>query len=350
MISSYLLSSVPVSFPGLGITDISVSREAFRIGSFAIYWYGIFIVVAFAACVILALRQSKKFRFTGDEIIDYALFAIPASLIGARIYYVLSSLNEFSSDWKSIFDTRNGGLAVYGGILFAVLAVFLVAKKKKRAISSVFDFLIVYVPLGQAVGRLGNFTNQEAFGVNTNLPWGMISPETSRYISLFCPGLDPNLPVHPTFLYEAIASCIIFILLLLIRNKAKRPFTTVSAYCIFYGVARFLIEGIRTDSLYIGQTGLRTSQVLSAVLVIVGLLTIVAVRYLDLKRVQNPILEELSEKEEEKLSQYSILLEKEEIEEEVSDEDEDEGFYDDILEEDSSSDFSDDADSDDKKD
>jgi len=284
MVLPMLLASSNVSFPGLGINDLPINRVAFQIGSFPIYWYGICIILAFGACVGLAMKQANKFYLTSDHVIDFCLAIIPASVIGARLYYVAFSWKTFSEDLKSIFDIRNGGLAVLGGVLASFLAVFIMIKIKKMRPSIVFDFLIVYIPLGQAIGRWGNFFNQEAFGTNTDLPWGMISESTSAYIRAYYPTLNPDLPVHPTFLYESLACILIFVILLLIRKKSRQPYSTVAAYFILYGIVRFFIEGLRTDSLYIADTGLRSSQVLSAVLVVVGFAIIAVCRYLGLER------------------------------------------------------------------
>ena len=285
-----LLANTNVSFPGLGIKDLPISRIAFQIGQFPIYWYGICIILAFGACVGLAMKQARKFSLTSDHVIDFSLVIIPASLIGARLYYVAFSWKTFAADPKSIFDIRSGGLAVLGGVLMSFLAVFIMTKIRKMNTANVFDFLIVYIPLGQAIGRWGNFFNQEAFGTNTNLPWGMISAETTAYLKMFNPSLNPDLPVHPTFLYESLATILIFVILLIVRKRSKLPYGTVAMYFILYGIARFFIEGLRTDSLYIGDTGLRSSQVLSAVLVVVGFGIIAVGRFLGVKRV---VMEEM---------------------------------------------------------
>ena len=278
------LADTNVSFPGLGINDLPISRIAFQIGNFPIYWYGICIILAFGACVGLAMKQAKNYGLTSDHVIDFSLVIIPASVIGARLYYVAFSWKDFASDPKSIFDIRNGGLAVLGGVILCFAAVFVLTKIKKLSVATVLDFLVVYIPLGQAIGRWGNFFNQEAFGTNTNLPWGMISEATSSYLRTYNPALNPDVPVHPTFLYESLATLLIFLVLLYVRKKSKLPYTTVSMYFILYGIVRFFIEGLRTDSLYIGDTGLRSSQVLSAVLVVAGFGIIAVCRFLGLKR------------------------------------------------------------------
>ena len=279
------LADTNVSFPGLGINNLPISRIAFQIGSFPIYWYGICIILAFGICVGLAMKQAKKFSLNSDHVIDFCLVIIPSAVIGARLYYVAFSWKSFAADPKMIFDIRSGGLAVLGGVLLSIIAVFITGKIKKLNTANIFDFLIVYLPLGQAIGRWGNFFNQEAFGTNTNLPWGMISESTSSYLRAYAPALNPDLPVHPTFFYEFLATLLIFVILLFVRKKSKLPYITVAMYFILYGIARFFIEGLRTDSLYIGDTGLRSSQVLSAILVVVGFGIIAVVRYLGLKRV-----------------------------------------------------------------
>ncbi|MBN1775193.1 MAG: prolipoprotein diacylglyceryl transferase, partial [Clostridiales bacterium] len=147
----------------------------------------------------------------------------------------------------------------------------------------------------QAIGRWGNFFNQEAFGTNTTLPWGMISDRVSRYLEVYGQGQNPNLPVHPTFLYESLATTAIFLILLIIRNKSKFAFTTTAGYFVLHGVVRFFIEGLRTDSLYIGDTGLRLSQVTSVVMAIVGIALVIISRARGWKRVTTPV-DELQKK------------------------------------------------------
>ena len=140
------------------------------------------------------------------------------------------------------------------------------------------DYCVVYLPLGQAIGRWGNFFNQECFGTNTNLPWGMTSSTIENYISANCPTLVATMPVHPTFLYESLADLAIFFILLYVRKHSKIPFETSCAYFALYGTARFFIEGLRTDSLYIANTTIRISQLLSLIFVVAALLYIAYAR------------------------------------------------------------------------
>ena len=260
-----------VRFPFIGIT-IQVDPVAFRIGTFEVYWYGILIAAAMILCGWLAVRHSKSNKFSEDLVYDVLLVSLPSAIIGARLYYVFCEWEYYSQDIRRIFDTRSGGLAVYGGILGAVLGTYIMCRIRKIPFSTVLDYCIVYIPLGQAIGRWGNFFNQEAFGTTTTLPWGMTSSKISHYLETYCPDLDPSMPVHPTFLYESLCTTAIFLVLLLaVRPNSERRFETASVYMVLYGIARFFIEGLRTDSLYIGNTSIRTSQLLSLIFVIVAL-------------------------------------------------------------------------------
>lgn len=273
-----------VNFPGLGINNLEINRIVFQFNLFgreiSIYWYGLLIALAFLLSMILALKQAKKHGLKADDIVDFFLILIPFAIVGARLYYVAFEWSEFSSDWLKIIDLRSGGLAFYGGVIGAIIGIWLMAMYKRIRLSKIVDFLAPYLPLGHAIGRWGNFFNQEAFGTNTDLPWGMISNGTSNYLSRINPdpsnplaGLDPSLPVHPTFLYEFAANILIFVILLVVRRRSKQPMTTVASYFLLYGIVRFFVEGIRTDSLYAAE-GIRISQLLSAAMVVFGLLVI----------------------------------------------------------------------------
>lgn len=265
-----LISHEEVQFPGLGL-KFNVDPVAFRIGNFEVYWYGILIAAALVICIALALKQAKKNNFPDTLIYDTMLVTIPCAIIGARAYYVIFNWSTYKDNLKSIFDTRAGGLAVYGGIIACLLGLLIMCKIRKIPFTSLVDYCIVYLPLGQAIGRWGNFFNQEAFGTTTTAPWGMWSESTRTYLVRFCPELYALSPVHPTFLYESIADLLIFIILLQVRKKSTHSFETASTYFILYGAFRFFIEGLRTDSLYIGTTGIRASQALSLFLLFFGL-------------------------------------------------------------------------------
>ncbi len=272
-----------ISFPGLGIT-INVDPVAFSIGSFKVYWYGIIIAAGMLLCFILAIKQAKKNKFSPDLVYDLMFVTLPCAIIGARIYYVIFKWDYYSQDLKKIFDTRSGGLAVYGGVIAVLLGYFIMCKIRKIPYSTVLDYLAPLLPLGQAIGRWGNFFNQEAFGTTTNLPWGMTSPEIRGYLLLNCPTLDPLMPVHPTFLYESLGNIILFVVLYYMRKNSKFAFETACGYFVGYGAIRFLVEGLRTDSLYITGTAIRASQLLSAVLMVGGLLAIAFIHYKKIER------------------------------------------------------------------
>lgn len=317
---NYLLAleAEKISFPKLG-WNFKISNVAVTLFGIDLYWYGILIAGAVALCLILSMKQCRKYGLTPDLLTDFCLLSIPMAFIGARLYYVICEWDNyyvkgsFSKTFDAVINVRGGGLAIYGGVLGAFLAVLIMGKIRKIPISTVLDFAIVYIPLGQAIGRWGNFFNQEAFGSTTDLPWGMTSNAISKYLAENCPKLDPTLPVHPTFFYESVATLLIFVLLMIIRKKSKRAWTTLSCYCIFYGIVRFFVEGLRTDSLYIAHTNLRTSQVLSLILVVFGLVLISLARMYDWEKKPIPerfikadeaMLREAARKKEAKLRSY----------------------------------------------
>ncbi|NLM18943.1 MAG: prolipoprotein diacylglyceryl transferase [Clostridiaceae bacterium] len=268
-----------VSFPGLGIYSLPIDRVAFSFNlgdqKINIYWYGLIIAAAFLVCFLLAVKQAPKYGIKSDHIVDTALLIMILAIIGARLYYVIFSWDEFSDDLMRIFQTRHGGLAFYGGLIGGIIALVIITKRKKINLIHLADFLAVYVPLGHAIGRWGNFFNQEAFGTNTDLPWGMYSEQTYQYLSQYGDKYAPLSPVHPTFLYESIANILIFIILYQIRKNSKKRGETLAWYFILYGIVRFGIEGLRTDSLFIGNTTIRASQALSLLFVILGVIVLV---------------------------------------------------------------------------
>ena len=253
------MENVLVSFPGLEL-DIELSRVAFSLFGVPIYWYGIIISLAFVACVLWAMRDSKRFGYEPDTVIDLVLVAIPVCIVCARLFFVVFSWDMFKDNLLEIFNIRHGGLAIWGGIIGAVISGTIIVKWKKLQTLKFFDFAIVYVPLGQAIGRWGNFFNQEAFGTNTTLPWGMTSPEVKQYLTNNLESLKaqnvivyPDLPVHPTFLYESIWNLALFGFLYFMRGKKKFDGQIFCLYFIGYGIARAFIETLRTDALMIGN-------------------------------------------------------------------------------------------------
>lgn len=358
------MTEFQVSFPGLGIFNLPIRRELINIFGFSIYWYGVIAALALAVVMMLSLRRSHKFGFSQDDMTEYFFFLLPGSIIGARLYYVAFSFANFRDNLLSVFDIRSGGLAFYGGVIGGCLTLYFVCLYKKQNYIALLGFLAPYLALGQGIARIANFFNQEAFGTNTTLPWGMISNGTKAYLaSLHLPNLDPDMPVHPTFLYEFIGNLLIFAVLICLQNylykkrmacfnasldelehemqevnenlvnsnlisaatAALEPDTSTLAlateniidslasvkdnepsdtkniltdspkqtvtvtkitsvlqwqdsalcmafYCLLYGALRFFVEGIRTDALYIGESNLRVSQVVSLLMVVFSLL------------------------------------------------------------------------------
>jgi len=281
------MGTTEVSFPGLGWT-INIRDVAFSIGKIDVYWYGIIIALGIFLCVVLAMKQAKSVNFSPDFVYDIIIVGLPSAIIGARLYYVIFKWEYYSKHLTKIFDTRSGGLAIYGGVIGAVLGVWIMCRIRKIPFSTVFDYAMVYFPLGQAIGRWGNFVNQEAFGTTTTLPWGMTSSKVQEYLIRNCPGLDSTMPVHPTFLYESLCNIVLFFILIQVRKRSKHAYETGCVYLAAYGTVRFLIEGLRTDSLYIGNTNMRASQILALVMVVASLIYIAIAHLKDIKRVDLP--------------------------------------------------------------
>ncbi len=259
-----------VSFPGLGL-EFELRRYAFTVFNLEIYWYGIIIAFAFLLAVLLAVRSCKKYDLVPDNILDLVLFAAPTAIVFARLFYVAFSWDQYKYDPLDIIRIRDGGLAIYGGVIGALLVAWLYAKKKKIAFLHLVDFGIPYLVLGQGIGRWGNFVNQEAFGVVTELPWRMNGTIINDYILSSMPAADlSKLGVHPTFLYESLWDIAIFLFLANYRKKKKVEGEVLFLYLMLYGIGRAFIEGLRTDSLYLGS--FRVSQLLSVVLLLIGLL------------------------------------------------------------------------------
>lgn len=298
-----------VSFPSLGIENLDVSPIAFKLFDFPVYWYGLLIAAAVLIGMSLALRQCKQFDLVQDDVLDALLLAVPLAIVCARLYYVVFEWDLFKDNLLRIFDTRSGGLAFYGGVIGGILGVVIIAHFKKIRLHRLVDFLIVYIPLGQAIGRWGNFFNQEAFGNNTNLPWGMISNRTRSYLAaLGQSDLHPDMPVHPTFLYEFIANLLIFIVLLRIRKQSKQKYETLAWYLVLYGAVRFFVESIRTDSLFIGKTNIRVSMLLSALMVVLGL-AFLGYHWLRDRRMERLVADIADDEEEADESAFSDITE-----------------------------------------
>ncbi len=243
-----------ISFPNLGLS-FNVNRVAFTIFGLDVMWYGVLIGIGMIIAMAYGLCEVRKTKMSQDDFLNMAIIAFPCAIVGARLYYVSFNFKEYLGDLSSVFAIRQGGLAIYGGIIAAALVILIYCRVKKINIGIPFDILAVGLPIGQAVGRWGNFVNGEAYGRATSLPWAMSIGDYAK-------------TVHPTFLYESIWNVLGVILILCFKKHKKFEGELFCLYMLWYGIGRFLIEGLRTDSLYLGI--FRVSQLVSLALIILG--------------------------------------------------------------------------------
>lgn len=269
-----------VQFPGLGL-DFTINRVALSIGGFNIYWYGVIIAVGMLLALLYAFHYAVDFGIDSDRLVDVVAIGTVMAIVCARIYYVAMAPFEYQSLWEMV-DIRLGGIAIYGAVIGAFVFGGLAAKWRKVPLLPLFDLVALGFLIGQGIGRWGNFVNQEAFGTNTTLPWGMYSEGTEAYlqsVQVTLPAgvtVDPSMPVHPTFLYESLWCLIGFVVLALYVKHRKFHGQIFLLYAIWYGLGRGWIEGLRTDSLLIGNTGLRASQLVAILSAFVAFLLLVA--------------------------------------------------------------------------
>ena len=260
-----------VTFPHLGL-EFNINPVAFSIGSFHVDWYGIIIAAGFLLALIYASFSCKKMNIDINRLFDVVIVGLITGVIFARLFYVVFCPGD--KYWKNpleIFQIHDGGLAIYGGIIGAVVFGSLMAKLRKLKVTAVLDIAALGFLIGQCVGRWGNFINQEAFGSATELPWGMHSENTAAVV-------DGN--VHPCFLYESLLCLLGFVLLHFFTRRFRRyDGQTFLLYIVWYGACRFFIEGLRTDSLIIPGTSLRVSQVIAAACVVAGIVLLVLFRH-----------------------------------------------------------------------
>lgn len=265
-----------VSFPGLGL-DFEVNRVAFSIGDLPVYWYGILIALGFILAILYVSRRAREFGVDADRMLDVILGGAIGGIVGARAYYVILQWDYYGQNLSQIFNTRSGGMAIYGGLIGGVLIGLLMCKIRRVKFMPALDLVVGGFLIGQGIGRWGNFVNIEAFGANTSLPWGMSSSVITDYLTqheaeLEAIGMDidPNMPVHPTFLYESLWCLLGFAFIAWYTRRRKFDGELTLLYMMWYGAGRAVIEGLRTDSLMIPGTLLRASQVLAAAMVVVA--------------------------------------------------------------------------------
>ncbi|MCR5295332.1 MAG: prolipoprotein diacylglyceryl transferase [Lachnospiraceae bacterium] len=267
-----------INFPHLGIYLSHVGKNI-SIGGFSIAYYGIVIALGMLLAAFAMTLRARETHQDTDAYMDMFLITIAAGVVGARIYYVVFSWDHYKNDLLSVFNIRQGGLAIYGGILAGVCAIYLFARHKKWDVGQTFDTIAMSVPIGQILGRWGNFFNREAFGGYTDSLFAMQLPVSAVRQNEITEAMWENLltvrgvsciQVHPTFLYESLWNTGLLIFLFFFRNKVRFKGELFLLYLTGYGIGRFFIESLRTDQLLLPHTRVPVSMLLSAVLAASG--------------------------------------------------------------------------------
>lgn len=245
-----------VTFPGLNLS-FEFSKITFSIFGISVYKYAVCIVFGIIAALVLCKLNKEKFGIDFDFILENTILGIFVGAIGARLYYIIFNLEYYINNPNEILNFRNGGLAIYGGLIFGAIAMIINCKIQKKNALDFFDCIVPYVAIAQCIGRFGNFFNIEAYGYETNSILRMGITTMQGYIE-----------VHPTFLYEAMANLMIGIMLIIIQRKRKYNGQVLLLYCALYCLIRTFIEGIRTDSLMFFRV--RISQILSIIVFIIS--------------------------------------------------------------------------------
>ena len=274
-----------IAFPNLGIYLNNVPKS-FHVFGFEIALYGIFIALAVLGGILMAAREAKKTGQNEDIYWDMAIYIMLFSIIGARIYYVIFSWDVYKDNLLSIFNLREGGLAIYGGVIAGFATAFIYAKIRKLSFLQLVDTAVLGLIVGQVIGRWGNFTNREVFGGYTNNLLAMRLPiESIRSTADITEGIAAHIvegtkyiQVHPTFLYESLWNLLLLFLILFYRRHKEFQGEVALLYFAGYGLGRIWIEGIRTDQLWLPGTTIAVSQVLAGVFIVVAVAADVFVR------------------------------------------------------------------------
>ena len=265
-----------INFPNLGIYLDHVGKNISIFG-FSIAYYGIVIVTGMMIAIWIAQREAKRTGQNPEQYLDLAMIGIAAGILGARIYYVIFAWDYYKDDLLSIFNIRQGGLAIYGGIIGACIAVVIYSRKKKQNFSLLMDTASIRIVFGQIMGRWGNFFNREAFGDYTNNLFAMQLPVSAVRANEITQKMWDHvvtvngveyIQVHPTFLYESLWNVGVLLFLFWFRKRKKFNGEVFLMYLIGYGLGRIWIEGLRTDQLLLPVVGLPVSQLLSGCLVV----------------------------------------------------------------------------------
>lgn len=280
------MNSAEIAFPNIGIYIPNLPK-GITIGGFTIAFYGMIIAAGMLSGLWLACHQAQRTGQKKEVYTDFAIYAIIFSLIGARLYYVAFSWENYKDDLLQIFNTRGGGMAIYGAVIAAILTAIIYCKVKKYNFFLLADTAVGGLVLGQIIGRYGNFFNREAFGEYTNSLFAMrlrvdqVNPANiTELMRSHMTTIDSvqYIQVHPTFLYESLWNILVLVLILVFTTKKKFNGEIFLLYLVGYALGRVWIEGLRTDQLQIGSTGIAVSQVLSGAIVIVGVVVWICVR------------------------------------------------------------------------
>ncbi len=251
-----------------------IPPDGFYIGDFEIKFYGMIMAIAMLIGIVIACKLAQKHNIKSDDILLLALIVLPCAVVGARLYYCF--FYEYNYSFTELFNLRQGGLAIYGGVIGGIVGIliFCLIKKDIKILGKICDICVPCLILGQAIGRWGNFFNQEAYGnlvTNPNLQWFPYAV----FIE------EENAWFQATFFYESMWNLVGFAILLCVYYKSQYTGTTVAGYLIWYGLGRVWIEGLRSDSLYIGNSNIRVSQLLSVIMILIGIIYFV---YIYIKR------------------------------------------------------------------
>lgn len=275
-----------IAFPNIGIS-ISNLPKGITISGFTIAFYGMIIALGMVSGLLLAMWQAKRTKQDSSIYSDYMLFGVIFSIIGARLYFVIFSLDDYKDNWLQVFNLRNGGLAIYGGVIAAIITAIIFCKKKKYSFFLFADTAVPGLLLGQILGRWGNFFNREAFGEYTDSLFAMqlrVDQVNPSYITqemknhIISQGEASYIQVHPTFLYESVWNLLVLIAMLLLTKHKKFNGEFFLMYIVFYGIGRAWIEGLRTDQLLFAGTNIAVSQILSIVIAAVGIISWIFIR------------------------------------------------------------------------
>ncbi len=248
-----------------------MSRVALDLGIIKIYWYSILVFLGIVAACFLIYKESKKQKLKKDDLIDLLFYGLIFGIIGARIYYVLFNISYYLSNPVEIFAVWNGGLAIHGGLIGGLITTIVFCKKRKINLTKMVDILVVGIIIAQAIGRWGNFFNGEAFGPATTLAY----LESMHIPGFIIDGMLIDGVYHiPTFLYESTWCLLGFISMLILRSFKRLPLGALTSfYLIWYGIARFFIEGLRTDSLMLFS--IKIAQLVSIIFIIAGIIILI---------------------------------------------------------------------------